>query len=621
MANIDRKDSFKVLDSIGGKPFDPRTTTLREYILAYSEVAIQEKDRTGYRNQFLSPKTKMGKHFSEYADLPLVTLFRDTMDDDFNPLANAFAETESGDTQRGMYSNVKGLEYNFNSAMTRLGLYEAEFPDGPPTIVGRVVNPDKGKPKGARYQFQPGAYGKLQYALAEWARKNPNDAGVVRALEMQMLTGFRPGEVANMPLSALVEPAELSASYGIYLSTDIEGVKMEKPLNVPAGPRELHVLNTAIEFKEGLGQAAEANGNIFVNPDGSPVTTGQMTKLIKQIKVPGIMFDTLTNTPLDSLQEAYDLRRLHATTAFQIFGDYNRGAAMRGRAVKVGGAEPDYVSPARGFYDKRLLEPHIIMDDFFNDAYAKEVARNAEDAPGTLTGLTPSVADAYQVEARQTTSRIKAPGMRVDYKIDLTSGVVPFVADNIELDMQGTSVSNLITRVRPPKSAAGQQVVKPGKLSNDAILDLYDEMMEGIMDETPPSDTSSGGLRGKGKLGLALAITGMSYQQGKTEAREAGLPPEEEWKGGVARTVVDVAEPMAVSFMMGEMAGPEAQDIRDPKTGQLYDTPAARLEVLGAQKEEQATIAEQMGRIQQYDKRQATIDEQMSRIRQYEENQ
>ena len=112
----------------------------------------------------------------------------------------------------------------------------------------------------------------------------------------------------------------------------------------------------------------------------------------------------------------------------------------------------------------------------------------------------------------------------------------------------------------------------------------------------------------KGKLpkaGIIGAVTGYSFQSGVSEAQELGLPEDEQTLYGAARTVVDIAEPMVTPFIMGELAGPEQTDIRDPKTGQLYDTPAARAEVIGAQEQQQATIDEQMARIREYEKRES----------------
>ena len=113
-------------------------------------------------------------------------------------------------------------------------------------------------------------------------------------------------------------------------------------------------------------------------------------------------------------------------------------------------------------------------------------------------------------------------------------------------------------------------------------------------------------LKGKlPKLGVLSAVTGYSFQSGVSEAQKLGVPEDEQKLYGAARTAADLTEPMVTPFIMGELAGPEQTDIRDPKTGQLYDTPAARTEVIGAQEQQQATIDEQMSRIREYEKRES----------------
>lgn len=113
-------------------------------------------------------------------------------------------------------------------------------------------------------------------------------------------------------------------------------------------------------------------------------------------------------------------------------------------------------------------------------------------------------------------------------------------------------------------------------------------------------------LKGKlPKLGVVSALTGYSYQSGVAEAQELGLPESEQRLYGAARSAVDLLEPMVTPFIMGELAGSEQTETRDPKTGQLYDTPAARAEAVGFQEQQQAKIDEQMARIREYEKRES----------------
>ena len=625
MARIDRKDSFTIIETINGEPFDPRKHTLREFAKEYAKTLEEDGAKTYLRN-FTNPKSKIGKAFSEYADVPLVYLLSETIEDEANPLIKAYQASEAVNTRRSIYSQVKGLEYNINAAMGRLNIIQAEFPDGVPSLIARVSLPDKPKAKGARYQFSPGSVGRLQSALAEHARKNPADAPVVRALEMQMLTGFRPGEVANMPLSALKAPTEMSQAYGIYLGTDTPGVKMDAPLNVPAGPRQLSVMDSAIQYKRSLGDLATKNDAMFVNADGTKVTTDQMTKLIKKIKVPGIMFDTETGKDLDFLQEAYDLRRLHATLSFSIYNDYGPGAAMRGRAIKTGtGSEADYVSPRPGFYNEKMVEPHLRVNTFFNNAYMKDLAKTTNKPAEVLKGISPEDAENLAKEARQTMSPIAYPGKRVAFNIDLASGEssITFEDANSPIGMQGDLAEDIKLNVKPPKPTSKE--MKP------VVVDVIQQMAE----EAAESPVDAESMRPKmksylerlrkfkpgpgtktalGALGVG-AIAGAAQEGYAEELERSGSKPLALTAGALKGTYEAVETPLMMGLTVGE-AGPKG--IADqpgfiPGRGPI-ETPFTRAQAIEATERREAVIEEQQARIRAYDERQRSLEDQTNEL-------
>ena len=647
MARIDRKDNFTIVETINGEPFDPRKHTLREFTEEYAKTLGESGAKT-YKANFTSPKSKIGKAFSEFADVPLVYILSETIEDEANPLIAAYQASDSVNTRRSIYSQVKGLEYNINAAMDRLNITGTEFPDGVPSLVSRVALPDKPKAKGARYQYDPGAVGKLQSALAEHAKNNPADAPVIRALEMQMLTGFRPGEVANMPLSAYKPPSEMSEAYGIYLSTDTPGVKMEAPLNVPAGPRQLTVMNSAIDFKRDLGDAASKNDSMFVNADGSKITTTQMTKVLQKIEVPGIMFDTETGKDINFLQEAYDLRRLHATLSFSLYNDYGPGAAMRGRAIKTGtGSESDYVSPRPGFYNQKMLEPHVRVNTFFSNAYMKDVAKSTNNPSESLLGIPTEDAAKLAEEAKATASPIAYPGKRVAFNIDLASGTssITFEDSTSPIGMQGQATQDLIVNVRPPKPSARD--VKP--LVVDVTQAMAEEAAESPVDAEkarpklqaylerirkfkPGSGTKTGmvGLGVAGVLGASeeaytqelersgstLRATAAGTLRGAYEAAETpllmGLTIGEAGAKGIADQPADLPGrgPIETEFTR-EQAIAE-MDARDQ--GFIPDTRNERLNTIEEFERRQAVIDEQKARISAYDERKRSLEDQTNEL-------
>jgi hypothetical protein len=456
--------------------------------------------------------------------------------------------------------------------------------------------------------------------MVQHGKANPADIPVLRAIAMLMSTGFRPGEVANMPVSALVAPRRNSASFGIYLPTDTPGVKMDSALNVPAGPREFAIMQKALEFKAGLGEeVAGLNDSMFVNADGSPITTAQMTAVLKKLKVPGIMFDTVTGKDVDFLQEAYDLRRLHATTAYTLTTDPVRAAAARGRAIGAvaagAGSEGQYISPRSGFYRPEQLGFHIALDDYYMTAYLNEVARRGDPVP--IEGISEADWEKFQIEAGKSNVDILPPNMRLEYSFDmLEDGSIKFVEKAAPIDMQGGVAEDFKLTVKHTGAPALSAPTPTGPASPEVLNSLWDEVLDTFEDgkSLPSPDT----LKTTGKLGLVTALTGASFVAGMEEAEAQGYGTAGQIAGGVARTAVDIAEPVAVGFAMGQMGRPE--DVGEAELPGLgpQETEFTRQQAIRESERQQATIAEQMSRIQQYDERQKTIDEQMSRIRQYD---
>ena len=114
-----------------------------------------------------------------------------------------------------------------------------------------------------------------------------------------------------------------------------------------------------------------------------------------------------------------------------------------------------------------------------------------------------------------------------------------------------------------------------------------------------------------GKLGVVGAVTGASFYSGMSEAEEKGYDTPGQIASGLARTAVDIVEPVGVGFMMGELA-PKKMSEGFPE-GQVPETEFVRQQEVSAMDRRQAVIDEQMGRIKAYDK-QEVLDRQMNEL-------
>jgi len=469
---------------------DVQTSTLRDVIKAYEKASGSK----GWSSTVIG-KGKVAEIFKPYLDEPAINFIDSFSDDDTNPLIKAFDTTDKVGSRRTIHSKFRAIEFTLQDQLKRQGSLVQLFPQGMPLASDRVINPDKPLPKSARYTFNPGKLGEFQVALENYAKANPQDIGVVNALFAQMHLGLRPGEIANAPASALRPPEKLSKSWGFYLDTDTPGVKMDNNLNIAIGPRTYHYM------QQGLNAGGQ---NLFVNPDGSPITTGDMTRVVKQIKVPGIMEDMENGVKLDALQEAYDLRRMHATTAYTLFpGQGDKVAASRGRAVgavlKGAGAEKDYIALAPGFYAEASTDVPFAMDAWlFQEARALELGADIPE------------------------------GQRLSYDTDFISGNVIFEDENSPV-----KIGNLNAKYVEPSKKIKIEAVTPKKPVSSEEIDIGFETAseKGVMASPELQDTLKrnnldlekviASIKGVGKTTLKavpLAGAGLAYQG----YREAG---------------------------------------------------------------------------------------------------
>jgi len=374
--NLQKGASYKPL----ADNLDPRTATLRQFIEAHADT-LGEGGKKAFLSSFTGAKTQFAPIFKDYLNRPAVDFVETFADEESNPLVKVFEKNEKVNARRDMYSRVGAIEFHIQDQLQRAGALTELFPEGMPLATDRVVRPDKPQAKARRYTFNPGLMGEWLKKLDEYGQQNPQDIGIVKALEAQAHMGLRPGEIMNAPASALRSPEKRSQAWGFFLDTDTPGVKMDENLNIAVGPRTYEIMQQA------LNVSSANDRNLFVNPDGSPIGKGEMTRVAKQIKVPGIMTDEQTGAKLDSLQEAYDLRRMWVTLALNEFpGQGNRVGAAQGRAVGAvtggGGALKEYYSPSPGFYGKEATSVPFTIDEWLFEARVDELNERMQPPEG-----------------------------------------------------------------------------------------------------------------------------------------------------------------------------------------------------------------------------------------------
>lgn len=374
--NLQTGTSYKPL----AENLDPRTATLRQIAEAHANRSKAKDGAKKFMATFMGD-TKFAPIFKDYLDRPAIDFVETFADDETNPLVKAYEKDDKVNARRNIYSQVGAIEFHINEQLQRAGALQELFPEGMPMATSRVVRPDKPAAKARRFSFNPGLMGEWLTKLDEYGRNNPKDIGIVKALAAQAHMGLRPGEIMNAPASALQAPEKRSASWGFFLDTDTPGVKMDENLNIAIGPRTYSIMQQALN----VSQANDRN--LFVNPDGSPIGKGEMTRVAKLIKVPGIMTDHETGKKLNNISEAYDLRRMWVTLALNEFpGQGDKVGAAQGRAIgattKGGGAVKEYYNPSPGFYGQAATEVPNKLDAWLFDAQTEELPPRMQPPKG-----------------------------------------------------------------------------------------------------------------------------------------------------------------------------------------------------------------------------------------------
>ena len=374
--NLQTGTSYKPL----AENLDPRTATLRQIAEAHAARSKAEGGAKKFMATFTGD-TKFAPIFKDYLDRPAIDFVNTFADDEINPLVQAYEINDTVNARRTIYSQVGAIEFHINEQLQRAGALQELYPEGMPMATGRVVRPDKPLAKARRFSFNPGLMGEWLAKLDEYGRNNPKDIGIVKALAAQAHMGLRTGEIMNAPASALQAPEKRSAAWGFFLDTDTPGVKMDENLNVAIGPRTYSIMQQALN----VSQANDRN--LFVNPDGSPIGKGEMTRVAKLIKVPGIMTDHETGKKLNNISEAYDLRRMWVTLALNEFpGQGGKVGAAQGRAIsttaKGGGASDLYYNPSPGFYGQAATDVPNAIDAWLFDAQTQELPTRMQPPEG-----------------------------------------------------------------------------------------------------------------------------------------------------------------------------------------------------------------------------------------------
>ena len=165
--------------------------------------------------------------------------------------------------------------------------------------------------------------------------KDPKQEAAAMAVLFNMQNGLRPNAVAQLKTNSYYPDTR-----AIYISAETTGAKGRR-VNVP-----LNDIGDAI-LQARLQDGKVSDGYFFVKPNGKPVSSTDMTNILKQVKIPGLIFDSATNKTFDSLapegksgevpgkRGSALLRNLHTKVAQRSGISFERIAYLQGRSLKA----------------------------------------------------------------------------------------------------------------------------------------------------------------------------------------------------------------------------------------------------------------------------------------------
>jgi integrase len=307
--------------------FDPNTITLGELLDTYVE------------DKKLKRKLTLGPILKEFKDTPALDFFAEE-GEDISDAKKAIKAAAGKRSQSSIDNALKVLRYTSNH------LYNA-YDKNPPAFL---LSNEKFNPKASKEFFGavqgPKAVSTLEVnpdpevrksfvkQLMEYGAKNPDQKHVVRAIMFGLNTGLRPNAVVGLDAGSYIPDKG-----ALYIRPEVTGAKgraVSVPLNNVADSMLQQQLR---DFKEPVGKS----GKLFTDANGKVLATSDVNKVLEQIKVPNLVYDSASDKyydsfkPKDATGSKFGMslfRNYHTTTGLKLGIPDNVLAKLQGRSMK-----------------------------------------------------------------------------------------------------------------------------------------------------------------------------------------------------------------------------------------------------------------------------------------------
>lgn len=307
--------------------FDPNTVTLSDLLDDY----VTEKK--------LKRKLTLGPILKEFGNMPAYDFFAEE-GEDISEAKKAVKAAAGKRSQSSIDNALKVLRYTSNH------LYNA-YDANPPSFL---LSNEKFNPKASKEFFgavqgpkavstlevnpDPAVRNTFVKQLMEYGAKNPDKKHVVRAIMFGLNTGLRPNAVVGLDTGSYI--ADKGA---LYIRPEVTGAK-GRPVSVPLNNIADSMLQQQLrEYKDQVGKAKK----LFVDDKGKVLTTADVNKVLEEIKVPKLVYDSSSDKYYDSFKPKDGtgskfgmslFRNYHTTTGLKIGIPDNVLAKLQGRSMK-----------------------------------------------------------------------------------------------------------------------------------------------------------------------------------------------------------------------------------------------------------------------------------------------
>lgn len=302
---------------------NPQTATLREVAEAYAE-------KSGRKN-FVGPTIQ---YFKDVADEPGSALSLFQKDKEGRTLlARTLTSLPEDAPVKMAMQNIRQvgilLKENVGPDTPEYKLLPDEKPD---TALNKRIF-GRAEPPKAEAQIAISADPKKQAQLFEGVSKyldDPATRPAALAIIFNLNTGLRPNAVLGLSLDQYYPDTG-----AVYVESDAKGAK-GRAVNIPLNPVADSILQELLVDKK-------PGDNFFTKSTGSKVTTADLNKILRSVKVPDIMYDQSTKKFYDSLHPEDGpgktgsplLRNVHSSVALSIGIPQERTSYLQGRSLKA----------------------------------------------------------------------------------------------------------------------------------------------------------------------------------------------------------------------------------------------------------------------------------------------